>query len=270
MTASNISFIIVVLVIINIVKFIKMYVNREKFDTTEHIYAFVGGTGSGKTLTMTTEGVKLWKSFKKNKGLLITNYPVKIGKNKYSCKLEDYIFKIEKKIPDNSVILIDEVGAWFSRYGFKGLELESLFLRLSRQFANCYILMADQRIGNIPINFRDKINIVYSLTEFRKYFFGAYGGSDVKKINYNVDLFQTVNPEEKRSFFRIKKLYKSRMYQKAYNEILDPLDPKYYDDLDISSEVLKKMISDIYKQMNKKTNRKENKGSKNEKELESV
>ena len=268
MTGSNIGFIIIVLVIINIVKFIKMYVNREKFDTTEHIYAFVGGTGSGKTLTMTTEGVKLWKSFKRNKGLLITNYPVKINNKKYSCILDEDIFKIKKKIPDNSVILIDEVGAYFSRYGYKGLELESLMLRLSRQFANCYILMADQRIGNIPINFRDKINIVFSLTEFRKYFFGLYGSSKVKKINYNVDLFQNVNPEDKRIFFRIKKLYKSRMYKKAYNELLTDLEPRYYNELDIPPETLKEIIDNIYIQINKKSKRKENRGSKNEEEDE--
>lgn len=264
MGQSEISFIIVALSVIFLSRFIRFFVNREKFDTTEHIFAIVGGTGSGKTASMTHIGKQRLKKYGKNKGLLIANYPIKTNKKEYCYILNEDIFKLKARVPDNSVILIDEVGAYFNRFGYKGLELESLFLRLSRQFANCTIIFADQRLGNIPINFRDKINIVYSLTEFKSFFFGMFGSSKVKKINYNVDLFQITNPEDKYSFFRFKNDYNSRMYKKAYNNLIPELEAQKYEGLDISDEVLKEMIDNIYKEINKKTIRKENKGLKNE------
>lgn len=175
----------------------KLY--RLKYD---NIIEFVGGEGSGKTLSAVQLALKLYsknlskwnrkrifincafwfnKDEKKSKigakPALYSNIPVSIyrkkGKNYFSRVLISDILTLRKGVEPGSVLLIDELGQVLDQYvNYKNSLIRydcREFFRLFRHYTQGgYMVCTDQVAGDNAKPIRDRINVFYWCFDFKK------------------------------------------------------------------------------------------------------
>lgn len=164
-------------------KFFKPYLL--KYDTT---ILFTGGIGSGKSLSSVKLAVKLYKKnllkykirkfFNKKKYVaiaepkLFSNMPIKLGKNKYCCCLTKEIITLKERIPQLSVILIDEMTAICTQYNWNNEEVKyhlNEFIQFFRHYIGGYLITNAQAESEIVKQVRSKLNSYYWCFNFQKF-----------------------------------------------------------------------------------------------------
>ena len=161
-------------------KFFKPYFL--KYDTT---ILFTGGIGSGKSLSSVKIAMKLykkncwkvkWKNYfrkkeeKLEKPQLYSNMPLKIGKN-YCCKLTKEIITLRERIPQYSVVLIDEMTAICNQYNWNLEEVKyhlNEFIQFFRHYIGGYLITNAQAESEIVKQVRTKLNSYYRCFNFQK------------------------------------------------------------------------------------------------------
>lgn len=155
-----------------------------KYDTT---ILFTGGIGSGKSLSSVKLAIKLYKKnlfryklnklirqrkCQKDKPLLYSNMPIKLGKNKYCCMLTKDIITLKERIPQNSVILIDEMTAICTQYNWNNEEIKyhlNEFIQFFRHYIGGYLITNAQSESEIVKQVRSKLNSYYWCFNFQKF-----------------------------------------------------------------------------------------------------
>lgn len=169
-------------------KLLKSY----RFNTYDTVVSFTGGLGSGKTFMSVDIAIKLlnrnrrkvkWKNrfrSKKNqlpKPMLYSSIPVRISKKEMALELTERHLLLQDKIPQGSVVLLDEIGAFCSQFDFKAKNADIFdeFVRFFRQYTKGgYLVCNDQCSENIVLQVRRRLNTVYNLMGFRKWFWIFY------------------------------------------------------------------------------------------------
>lgn len=183
------------------------------------ITCFTGGVGSGKSFCATKAAsreytrallvyairkpfYRLLKRDPEKQPLLLTNTPVYLkrrqrlllwitgnGAPKYSWRLTPDHLMLKAKIPEGSVILIDEFSATLTQFDFKSPNVEILdeFVRWCRHYFNGRIIICDQCSENIVLQVRRRFNLVHNTLRTRSFPFGR------SKIFGKFNLFSLVS-----------------------------------------------------------------------------
>lgn len=186
--------IILIIAVIAVLLFLwKCY--KIKYDT---IIAFTGGLGSGKSFLSVGKSVKLLrinrrkvrrhnrfervKKFFSSKHvldiwelpLLYASIPVRISKKEWSVQLMPEHLLLTKRVVPRSVVFIDEVGSWASQFDFDNPNIRDNFdefIRFYRHYTKGgYLVVNDQCSENIVLQIRRRINTVFNLMHFKKWF----------------------------------------------------------------------------------------------------
>lgn len=237
-----------------------------KYDTT---LLFTGGLGSGKSLSSVKTAVTLykktlnswrWKCLKikiKNrirkwrkkdlielpsKPVLLSNVPILLGKKKkkeiYSCQLTREILTLRERVPEYSVVLIDELPLLVNQFNWNQEEVKSNlneFIALFRHYIGGYLIVNGQAESEIVKQVRAKLNSGYWCFDFQKFWiFYRY-----KVIHYMVSENQTASSTEflddsvkfTYGILPLKKIYDSRYMSERYKRVKKNYDPVRYSSL---------------------------------------
>lgn len=166
---------------------------------------------------------------------LISNIPIRIRKGKHEewsnvlekemltfTKIED----ITKKIPEYSVVFIDEIPQLIDQYNWNLKEIQenvNEFITFFRHYINGLLIMTAQSDSQVVKQIRDKMNQFYWLSNFHRFLFIFYKFDVCQFISS--DVAQNVNlgfieENTKTRYGIIKKgLYDSRCYSERYTTI---------------------------------------------------
>lgn len=168
------------------------------------ILCFTGGVGSGKTFSGEKAGswkysiillgylirkpiLKLFKRPPESIPLYLTNIPVRLklfhrliwrlsgnGKRLYSSKLKSEHLLLLERIPEGSVLLLDEFSATLTQFDFKSPNVNVLdeFFRWCRHYFNGTIIITDQCSENIVLQVRRRFNLVHNCLRLTAFPFG--------------------------------------------------------------------------------------------------
>ena len=179
---------IIVLTVLLIIFLARKYA-KSKIDV---ITCFTGTLGSGKTTLAVALSLKLYKksfvkyrkyckSLKKEcrqnhkkyvappKPKLYSNIPIRIRNNVYSEVLTLDILLLQRKIPQFSIVFIDEVGSFATQFDFKNpniLDNFNEFVRFFRHYVDGHIVLTEQSSENINLWIRRRICNIYNLSKF--------------------------------------------------------------------------------------------------------
>ena len=158
---------------------------------------FVGGNGTGKTFCGTWLAVKtfrrvwrsaladnLWISFtnlfrtkKRKKKLkempvLASNIPLRIPFHGSAYQLSEDHLLLQERLPEGSVIVIDEHGQFCSQFGFNNPNAANNgaydeFLRLCRHYGNFKVFIMEQCSGNIIFSCRRRLQTLNNMLSIR-------------------------------------------------------------------------------------------------------
>ena len=185
-------FLILILIAVCVILF-KSY--RIVYDT---IIAYTGGLGSGKSFLSVKMSIRLLhknrrkvrlhnfferlktsikKSYTPNEWeepQLYASIPVRINRNEWAIRLKPEHLLLTKRIIPRSVVFIDEVGSWASQFDFSNPNIADNFDECVRFFRHYtlggYLVVNDQCSENIVLQIRRRINTVFNLMHFKKWF----------------------------------------------------------------------------------------------------
>lgn len=233
-------------VIILLVVIIKPYF--EKYDT---IIAYTGGLGSGKSFSGVKMSLKLLRKqklkvkihnflHKKDKWeepILLSNIPILINKKSgFSTMLTNEHLTLQERIPNRSIVFIDEVGAYASQWDYNVSNNFEEFIRLFRHYTlGGYLIVTEQCTENIVNSVRRRLNQVYNLMHFKKWF-GIIYSVKIRNLNVSEEI-KTIeennsedNMKTRIGFLPLKKHYDTYCYSVRYNGVPSALltKPKGY------------------------------------------
>ena len=124
---------------------------------------------------------KFWKlSTKYEIPRFITNIPVRIKKGKneeWSTVLEKDMLLLKKRIPEYSVVLIDEFPQLINQFNWSIKEVQdnvNEFATFFRHYIGGKLILTAQADSEIVKQVRSKMNTYYHLSNFRKFLFIFY------------------------------------------------------------------------------------------------
>lgn len=174
-------FIILVIVLIYVIY--KIFMQKRIPNNT--VIAFTGGLGSGKTFL----GVKTAIQHHKKMMLLYTlgiikkkpefwsNIPIRYTRKKWARQLNYEHLTLKARIEEYSTIFIDELGQFASQYDYQNpyvmMYLQE-FIRFYRHYTDGKLIITDQTSSNIVVAIRRRINQIYNLHDFKRFFFFWY------------------------------------------------------------------------------------------------
>lgn len=236
-----------------------------KYDTT---ILFTGGLGSGKTLNSVKLAVTLYrkilfkwklncfklkllnKLFKKNyvlpeKPELISNIPICLNTKEaiYSKQVTKAMLTLKEKIPEYSVVLLDELPLLVNQFNWNQEEVKYYlceFIALFRHYIGGYLVCNGQSESEIVKQVRAKLNVGYWCFNFQVLFKFFYRYKVIQfriSENMQTNLNEFVEENTKYTYGILpRKLYKSRCYQYRYQNIkvnanLKPFESYYTNDV---------------------------------------
>ena len=157
------------------------------------LVSFTGGLGSGKTFLSVKTALVLYRKnlfrvkvynffhrkHKKELPRLYSNIPVKISRRKYAYRLKEEHLLLQERIPERSVVLLDEVDIFANQFQYnipcivntKGGDIDGNFdefCRLYRHYTKGgYLVLNTQATANENIVIRRRQNTIYTLFRFR-------------------------------------------------------------------------------------------------------
>lgn len=193
--------ILVIILAVVVWKILRSY----RLTTYDTIVSFTGGLGSGKSLMSVDMAIKLlhrkrrevkWKNLFRKRGeklpepLLYSSIPVRISKKEMAAVLTDKHLTLQEKLVRNSVVFIDEIGSFCSQFDFKAKNADIFdeFIRFYRHYTKGgFIVCNDQCSENIVLQVRRRLNTVYNLMGFRKWF-GLFYTVHVRNISVSEEI----------------------------------------------------------------------------------
>ena len=151
-----------------------------------------------------------------------------------SCELTPEILFLQERIPESSVVVVDEVSSFLNQFEYNknvNVGLYDEFCRFCRQYFNGNVIVTDQCISNVILQIRRRLNTVYNLAKHRKIL--TFNTVLVREINISdeivtVDTKDTNEPFGRYFFFgNWFKNYASRAFRPRY-ELLPKYVPKFH------------------------------------------
>ena len=221
-----------------------------RLKTFDTVVAFTGGLGSGKSFMSAEMSVRLlkkqrrlvwFKNLFRKKGeklptpLLYTSIPVRISKKEMAVVLTEKHLLLQEKIVPRSVCYIDEIGSFCSQFDFKAKNADVFdeFVRFFRHYTkNGYIVCNDQCSENIVLQVRRRLNTVYNLMGFRKWF-GIIYTVKVRNISVSEEI-KTIEEQDTEDnmttligFLPLRRKYDTHCYYPRYEYVEDGVN-KYH------------------------------------------
>ena len=106
-----------------------------------------------------------------------------------SCQLTAEILFLQERIPENSVVVVDEVSSFLNQFEYNknaNVNLYDEFCRFCRQYFNGNVIVTDQCISNVILQIRRRLNTVYNLTKHR--YFCKINTVLVREINISDEI----------------------------------------------------------------------------------
>lgn len=162
------------------------FVLRPMFQKVDTCVLYVGGLGSGKSLTSCKMALKLLRRNrfrarinnlihplnKQPRPLLYSTIPVRISRREWSIPLSDLTPVLAFKIVPRSVVFMDEVSLWLDQMTIKpknAVQIEE-FCTLFRHYTKGgYLVLNTQNTSKVNFHIRYCLNRAYHLAEFRKF-----------------------------------------------------------------------------------------------------
>lgn len=217
-----------ILILIAIAIFLFFYVFNVLFQKKiplDTIIAFTGAPGTGKSLIGVKQAVRAYKRtklfwnfrlIKHDYGAippkLVSNIPIYLGRRFiffgskiWSTQLTYQHLVMAERLPEYSIIFIDELGDFASQYDYDNpfvMQYIQEFFRFCRHYLDCRIFLTDQSSSNIVVAIRRRISKIYNLSNFHRYLLFFYK-VDVSELIITEDIvnMSDVDSEEKPYFF---------------------------------------------------------------------
>ena len=160
-----------------------------RLNTYDTVVAFTGGLGSGKSFLSVQMAIRLLRrkrrevafynlfhKDKRERPLLYSSIPVMVSKKEMATVLTDEHLLLQKRLVRGSVLLLDEIGGYCSQFDYRAVNADVFdeFIRFFRHYVQGYLVCNDQCSENIVLQVRRRLNTVYNLMGFRKWFFLFY------------------------------------------------------------------------------------------------
>lgn len=195
-----------ILLLIAVILLIIWLLNKFYFVKYDTIIAYTGGLGSGKSLNGVKTAIKLYNT-NLNKVLnhnfkekikaklkkdyepnildlpeLYSNIPICIKKGVFSKELTADMLLLNERVNPLSVTFIDECSSFINQFEYKNPNCRTLdeFFRLYRHYTGVngvgagYLVVTDQNSNMLEIHIRYRVNTVFNLMHFRKWFHFFY------------------------------------------------------------------------------------------------
>lgn len=145
------------------------------------VIAFTGGLGSGKTFLGVKYAIKHHKKMMllytlgiiKKKPEFWSNIPIRYTRKKWARQLNYEHLTLKARIEEYSTIFIDELGHFASQYDYQNpyvmMYLQE-FIRFYRHYTDGKLIITDQTSSNIVVAIRRRINQIYNLHDFKRFF----------------------------------------------------------------------------------------------------
>lgn len=211
-------------------------------NTHDTVVAFTGGLGSGKSFLSVSTAIKLlrrkrrevkWKNLFRKKGnklpqpLLYSSIPVRISKKENAVILTEKHLTLQERLIPRSVIFLDEIGSFCSQFDFKAANANIFdeFVRFYRHYTfGGYFVCNDQCSENIVLQVRRRLNTVYNLMGFRKWF-GLFYTVKVRNISVSEEI-KTIEEQDAEDnmttmfgLLPLKKRYDTYCYAPRYDYV---------------------------------------------------
>ena len=252
----TIFFILLVLIIVLFI-FLKVIKSYARISYNQVLGIF-GGVKSGKTLLAVKTALKQFKisqkywqrkkrkvvyynvlitllnKFKKKKLTLkqipltpqfYSNIPIRVNK-KYgmSLKVSKEILLLKEKLPNGSIMLLDEFGTIASQYGYTEEQIRtdiSEFVRFYGHYTKQkgLLIVIDQSTDRILKEVRVSLGAIYETSEFTK--FGFIGKQKIIKYQNTIQTEYAVQKEQikNRYYLLLKKNYDPYCYSERVNNL---------------------------------------------------
>lgn len=151
-----------------------------------------------------------------------------------SCELTAEILFLQERIPESSVVVVDEVSSFLNQFEYNknaNVSLYDEFCRFCRQYFNGYVIVTDQCISNVILQIRRRLNTVYNLTKHR--YFCKINTVLVREINISDEIVTVDTKDTNEPFGRYIwfgnwfKNYASRCFRYRYT-LLPKHEPTYH------------------------------------------
>ena len=210
-------FIIIAVAVVVLVFFWRSY--KVKYDT---VIAYTGGLGSGKSYNSVKMSLRLlrknrrlvkrhnkWEKFKHTvvkkyvpkiweKPMLYASIPVRITRKEWAFVLTKEHLLLTKKLVPHSIVFIDEIGSFASQFEYDLPNLKdnfNEFVRFYRHYTfGGYLVVNDQCSENIVLYVRRRVNTVFNLMHFKKWF-GLFYTVKVRNISISEEI-KTIEEED--------------------------------------------------------------------------
>ena len=169
------------------------------------------------------------------KPLLYSSIPMRVSKKENAVVLTEKHLLLQEKIVQNSVVFIDEIGSFCSQFDYKAKNTDVFdeFIRFYRHYTKGgFLVCNDQCSENIVLQVRRRINTVYNLMGFRKWF-GIFYTVKVRNISVSEEI-KTIEEQDTEDnmttlfglmpFFR---RYDTYCYSDRYNYVEDGETKRY-------------------------------------------
>ena len=257
-----------------------------RLNTYDTVVAFTGGLGSGKSFLSVDIAIKLlrrkrrevrWKNLFRKKGeklplpMLYASIPVQISKKESAVILTEKHLTLQEKLVQGSVCFIDEIGSFCSQFDYKAKNSDVFdeFIRFYRHYTkNGFIVCNDQCSENIVLQVRRRLNTVYNLMGFRKWF-GLFYTVKVRNISVSEEI-KTIEEQDTEDnmttlfgFLPLHKRYDTHCYAPRYDYVPDG-EMKFHktlqklDILRLPKKEVQSLDSRIQQSPNKKASKDEN------------
>lgn len=238
--------ILIVIAVIVVWKILRSY----RLNTFDTVVAFTGGLGAGKSFMSTEIAIKLLRrkrrevmrknTFRKKGNklptpLLYSSIPVRVSRKEDAVILTEKHLTLQERLVEGSVIFIDEIGSFCSQFDYKApnTDIFDEFVRFYRHYTKGgYFVCNDQCSENIVLQVRRRINTVYNLMGFRKWF-GLFYTVKVRNISVSEEI-KTIEEQDTEdnmtTLFGLMpwfKRYDTYCYSDRYNYVPSAAEERY-------------------------------------------
>jgi hypothetical protein len=196
---------LLIIAIILSIYFLFVYFSQKKVPNNT-VIAFTGGLGSGKTFLGVKYAIKHHKKMLllyrlgiiKTKPLFYSNIPIRYERKSWAFILEYDHLTLKSRIPEYSTIFIDELGQFASQYDYQNpyvMQYLQEFIRFYRHYTDGKLIITDQTSSNIVVAIRRRINQIYNLHDFNRWFIFFYRVK-VSEVLITEDIMNVQNVQE--------------------------------------------------------------------------
>lgn len=181
-----------IFLIIAVVAFVLWLIFKPYVMNYDTVVSFTGGLGSGKSLISTQTAIKLLRKNrlkvffhnirhprkKIERPLLFSSIPLRVSRREWACALTQEHLTLESRLPEKCVVFIDEIDGYASQFDFKQANIIQNFDEFCRFFRHYtkggYLVCNTQATDNLVLQIRRRMNTVYNLMHFKKWFWLFY------------------------------------------------------------------------------------------------